>query len=387
MTSLVGSLLGAAELDLRVLAFLGPSAALAARPGVGALAGGWALEALAALARTGVWAASLGPLAATAQHSRSLHVLLDRLSPRSAGPPCAHPPGASAAAANPGSAAADASLAAATSTASLFDAVFVLLASAPRAAEESPALHAGAAEGAVEARSPPLIAAARRGLVSVAWLLARHCTAEGGGLNRQDAMGFTALRYAIVNKDERLCRCLLSFPGLDLEMLDSRGDTPLLQAVSANVPTACRMLLARGANAAYASRGQTALDLAESLGYDDCAAVLMELGAPRGSGCAPHDHERAAWSDCDDDDLGCSGSDPDPELHEALRESRRSAALEAAARAGKKRSAAGVGNIDSPECEDGTKCAEASQRQKCRRWDSGGLFIKSRGGQARTWQG
>merc|ERR1719454_6458 len=111
----------------------------------------------------------------------------------------------------------------------------------------------------------PLIVAARCGLVGIAWLIAQHCTAAGGGLNRQDAMGCSALRYAIVNKDERLCGCLLSFEKLDLEVPDSRGDTPLLQAVSANAPTACRMLLERGANAAFASRGQTALDLAESL--------------------------------------------------------------------------------------------------------------------------
>jgi hypothetical protein len=274
--------------------------------------------------------------------------------------------------------------------------VFVLLAREPRAAEElqvqpRPDDECSLAENM---QRSPLIVAARCGLVGIAWLIAQHCTDAGGGLNCQDAMGCSALRYAIVNKDERLCSCLLSFSSLNLEMPDSRGDTPLFQAVSANAPVVCRMLLARGANAAFSSRGQTPLDLAESLGYDDCAAALRELGAPRGSGLAIDDEEDA-WSASDNDGFNYSGSDPDPELHEALRESRRvalAASLAAARAQGVQSGRATASDLDSPvgcdsSSEELDRHPDLPQRRKKRRWDSGGLFIKTRGGQIRKWQG
>ncbi|CAE8583285.1 unnamed protein product, partial [Polarella glacialis] len=165
----------------------------------------------------------------------------------------------------------------------LFDAAFVLLARMPQAAEEPQLLGRADEEcGSVVENMcrSPLILAARCGLVGVAWLVARHCNPRGLALNQLDAMGCSALRYAIVNKDETMCRCLLSFPELNLEQRESRGDTALMQAVGANAPTVCRMLLERSADASYVNRGQTALDLAEALGYEACSAVLKLVSAP-----------------------------------------------------------------------------------------------------------
>lgn len=367
------SVLGTAELQQRVLIFLGPHAALAARGANDLLSTSWTPKAIAELARTGAWQQSLRLAAFAAERPASLHALLEPFSRRTAGSPghtCSSP-SAAAAATSP-----------MPSGTLLFDTVFVLLALAPHAAEEPQVQPRPDEEcSSVEnMQRSPLIVAARCGLVGVAWLIAQHCTVDGGGLNRQDAMGCSALRYAIVNKDERLCACLLSFPALNLEVTDSRGDTPLLQAVASNAPVACRMLLRRGANSAFANRGQTALDLAESLGYNECAAVLGELGAPHGSGLAVGRSESE-----DDDDLDCSGSDPDPELHEALRESRRLAASRIALQCcGEAPESPGDG--ESSE-EDGQRRADIGQRRKKRRWDSGGLFIKTRGGPPRMWQG
>eukprot|EP00929_Paragymnodinium_shiwhaense_P079037 TRINITY_DN41065_c0_g1_i1.p1 TRINITY_DN41065_c0_g1~~TRINITY_DN41065_c0_g1_i1.p1 ORF type:complete len:405 (-),score=75.20 TRINITY_DN41065_c0_g1_i1:6-1220(-) len=289
--------------------------------------------------------------------------------------------------------------------AALFDAALVLLArGGPAVAEELQARGRMDEECAVveNMQRSPLIVAARCGLVAVAWLIARHCSPGGAALNQQDSMGCSALRYAIVSKDERMCRCLLGFEGLNLEQPDARGDTALLQAVGANAPAVCRMLLDQGADATFANRGQTALDLAEALGYEECASILRERGAPSGSDGRGQRTEDAAWSD-GDDDLAVSEEERDVEMLMALRESRRMAA-EAAAKA------AGVLPRPSQEGEARRKrsripsCAQLRgeepwtnsedeelskerQRPPKRRWDSGGLFIKRRGCQAQAWHG
>ncbi|CAK0909569.1 unnamed protein product [Prorocentrum cordatum] len=234
------------------------------------LARSWSFEAASGVARSGAWEACL-------PDPPSLHALLRPFSRRAAG--AAADEDAPSQRAGPRRAAA---LCRAAGPAP-FAAAFVLLARRPAAAEEPQQLGRADEECAsVEnMRRSPLIVAARCGLVDVAWLIARWCSPEG--LNHQDAMGCSALRYAIVNKDHRTCQCLLRFPGLDPELPDRRGDTALLQAVGANAPAVCRLLLARRADAAHASRGQTALDLAEALGYEGCAAALRECGAPRSS--------------------------------------------------------------------------------------------------------
>lgn len=302
--------LGAPELGRRILGFMGPRAALLSRPIGHAFAQIFAWEAVTWAACAGTWEVCCAD-AASGEAAVSLHRLLEPFSRRAAGYRrlCAGPTRGGSA---PSPLVAD-TRAVPTETA-LFDAVYVLLARTPAAAEERQVTGRLDEEcaGVENMRRSPLIIAARCGLVAVAWLIAQHCVPGGDGLNQQDAMGCSALRYAIVNKDLRMCACLLGLLGTDPELPDARGDTALLQAVGANVPEVCQMLLERRANAAFMNRGQTALDVAEALSYEGCASVLRERGAPSGYGMASCQLGRA------DGRLS-----PESELDEEVRESER----------------------------------------------------------------
>lgn len=255
------------------------------------------------------------------------------------------------------------------SLAHLFDMVFVLLARKPQAAGEPQKLGRADEEcSVVENMSrSPLIVAARCGLVSVAWLIAKELSGTMG-LNQQDAMGCSALRYAIVNKDEQMCDCLLRFPALDIEQQDARGDTSLFQAVGANAPNVCRILLEKTADASCTNRGQTALDLAQALGYDACATALRISGAPSTSQDAKVE-------------TGSSESELDDELLEL---ERLPLAKKSLCQAREQRTLSFDALSDEGECNQ----EEASQTSKRpQRWDVGGLFIKRRGGQSVRWNG
>lgn len=274
--------------------FVGPLVGLQTRAVSQALARTWVPKVLDQVARSCEWEVCL-------PQSASLHTLLEPFSRRTGGAtgrgPTSSLPGSSVLAGP-----------------ELFDAIYILLARTPAAAEEPQLVGRLDEECAVieNMRRSPLIIAARCGLVGVAWAIARHCRQGALGLNQQDAMGCTALRYAIVNKDERMCRCLLSFSGVDLELPDARGDGALLQAVGANAPAVCQLLLKSDADVGFANRGQTALDLADALGYDGCSAALQLYDAPRG---------------CQESRCGASGlawPSPESELDDEVRESNQS---------------------------------------------------------------
>eukprot|EP00440_Ansanella_granifera_P064254 gb/GFBE01069662.1/.p1 GENE.gb/GFBE01069662.1/~~gb/GFBE01069662.1/.p1 ORF type:complete len:244 (+),score=42.61 gb/GFBE01069662.1/:1-732(+) len=242
-------------------------------------------------------------------------------------------------------------------------------------------------------RRSPLIVAARCGLVSIAWLIARHCDPNGLCLNQQDAMGCSALRYAIVNKDERMCGCLLGFPALHLEQRDARGDTSLMQAVGANAPSVCRRLLERSADASYVNRGQTALDLAEALGYQACIDVLRSFGAPS----APRSDQGLAADSLGAlaegaEDVMAGDNSPESDLDEEVRESERAWLC--------RRKAQDVSwtgpdlDLDALDDDDEVEQARSHGSREAKtpakrpqRWDVGGLFIKRRGGQSMRWHG
>lgn len=365
------AVLSAPELGRRILAFIGPRIGLLARQVSSVLAQAWALQAVTAAARTSAWRAH------AFTEPVSLHTLLQPFSR-------AHSCGTRSTVRED------------EAEASLFDVVFVLLARTPAAAEEPQVTGRMDEECAVveNMRRPPLIVAARCGLAGIAWLIARAIVAReaeritsnadlesgkagGSAVNERDAMGCTALRYAIVNKDIRMCACLLSFSAVDIELRDTRRDTALLQAVGANVPAVCRMLLARGADIAAENRGQTALDLAEALGYEGCTAVLCEYGCERhrvesrGAGdpsvTEEHSDQRRAGDGADQSSSEC-------ELDEEFTTPKRP---------GPPRQY----RLHAASSGDAPALSGAAAAKRHSRWDSGGLFIKTRGGQAQIWQG
>eukprot|EP00927_Polykrikos_kofoidii_P055240 TRINITY_DN49521_c0_g1_i1.p1 TRINITY_DN49521_c0_g1~~TRINITY_DN49521_c0_g1_i1.p1 ORF type:complete len:388 (-),score=67.15 TRINITY_DN49521_c0_g1_i1:218-1381(-) len=376
---MAAAVFGTAELERRVLVCLGPRAALLRRNVCRDWDRCWQFDNVAHVARSGAWAlvadasrsvsgcASNGAVdvsssTAAAVEGPSLHELLKPFSRRtlSFGSRC-HSGSVNATGAH----ASHASAADTDDSAPgkrLFDVVFVLMARRPMAAEEKAV--------ADNMGRSPLIVAARYGLVEIAWVIASCCKADGAGLNQKDELGCSALRYAIIRKDARMCRCLLGFPAIDLEVRDSRGDTALLQAVNANAPGIILMLLERSADIAFASRGQTALDLAETLGYDACAARLSEQGAPRG--CGQLRGEEAPLSESDVD-LGGSESDPDFEFLEAKRESRRKTSFSNAKRkyCGPPATATSASAAAEDWClSDEEELTQERQSQR-RRWDSG----------------
>lgn len=345
------------DLGRRLLALSGPRVGLRAREVCPALAEAWGPEVLKSVACSSVWEGLM-------PQAQSLHELLEPYSRRAAGSQVST--SLSSSNAKSMSTASKSS----ASPARLFDMVFVLLARKPQAAEEPQKLGRADEECSVveNMRRTPLIVAARCGLVSVAWLIAKELPGTVGP-NQQDAMGCSALRYAIVNKDEQMCECLLRFPALYIEQRDARGDTSLFQAVGANAPNVCRILLGRTADASCTNRGQTALDLAQALGYEACTTVLKISGAPSAS-CDAKAESGSSESELDDEVLELERL---PLAKKALFHAReqRTPIFDASADEG-------------GECDKG----EASQTSKRpQRWDVGGLFIKRRGGQSVRWHG
>lgn len=391
------------DLGRRIVVLVGPLTALHARGVSRPLSEAWKLDVVSDLGRAGAWKALL-------PSPPSLHTLLGRYSRKSSGPGTFG-----------GGGAGDQGTGSPVNS-GLFDTAFSLLSMLPQAAEEPQQLARADEECSVEENMgrSPLIVAARCGLVGVAWLIARHCPSEGAGLNERDAMGCSALRYAIVNKDERMCRCLLGFDKVDLEVPDARGDTALLQAVGANAPAVCRMLLERSANPAFTNRGQTALDLADALGYEGCAAILRAFGAPSAR-CLPAQNAHEV-SRCGDGQVG--SLDSESELDDEVRESERGQLVthaELSSAVARRLSWDALlrdcsngssqepqedwelsdDDLDDLDEEDGARAQRRRladgtatggsrgppQPRRPHRWDMGGLFIKTRGGQSQRWHG
>jgi len=76
-----------------------------------------------------------------------------------------------------------------------------------------------------------------------------------------------------------MVKSLLSSPGADVNAVDERGSTPLLEAARYGHEDICRALIAAGANLKSKDRdGKTALMLAVQGDHDEVVRVLKQAG-------------------------------------------------------------------------------------------------------------
>jgi len=106
-------------------------------------------------------------------------------------------------------------------------------------------------------------------------LIVAGCNRHSATNNAQVAALFRATREG--NTD--MVRSLLAAPGVDVNVRDESGSTPLLEAARYGHDNICRMLIAAGANLKAKDRdGKTALQLAIQGNHDDVVRVLKQAG-------------------------------------------------------------------------------------------------------------
>ena len=102
----------------------------------------------------------------------------------------------------------------------------------------------------------------------------------GSSPNQPDATNTTPLHDAASQGNEKMIDLLLEQPGVEIEVKNSKGFTPLLVAVSRGCFSSAKKLLQRGANPkAQATGNLTALHLAASLGNTALLEELIKHGA------------------------------------------------------------------------------------------------------------
>lgn len=99
-----------------------------------------------------------------------------------------------------------------------------------------------------------------------------------------DFMGLTPLHWAIASgqaKGRITCVEILINAGVDLDLTNNSGYSPLHYACSTKKSECAKLLIERGANieTTIASTGQTPLHCAASKGDEDCIRILIEKGA------------------------------------------------------------------------------------------------------------
>jgi len=89
-----------------------------------------------------------------------------------------------------------------------------------------------------------------------------------------------ALFRATVEGNTDMVKSLVSSPGADVNAIDERGNTPLLEAARYGHDDICRVLIAAGADLKAKDKdGKTALMLAVQGGHDEVVRVLKQAGA------------------------------------------------------------------------------------------------------------
>ena len=105
---------------------------------------------------------------------------------------------------------------------------------------------------------------------------------EGFDLLSKDKSGRTLLHYAAEEDDPRVVPIIdfLVDSGIDVDVLDGRGATPLVWAVSGgSIPSTKRLIDLKADIEAVDSNFNTPLHLAAELGQTDIIKVLIEAGA------------------------------------------------------------------------------------------------------------
>ena len=107
------------------------------------------------------------------------------------------------------------------------------------------------------------------------FILVTSCGQKHSTSNTQTQALFRATREG--NTD--MVKSLLSSPGADVNAVDERGSTPLLEAARYGHDDICRVLIAAGANLkAKDGDGKTALMLAVQGDHDEVVRVLKQAG-------------------------------------------------------------------------------------------------------------
>ncbi len=102
---------------------------------------------------------------------------------------------------------------------------------------------------------------------------------QGVNPNVRDQEGRTPLMDAVVTEQVAAMRALIS-GGADVNVRARDGQTPLIEAAGEGRLDAARVLVASGADLNLSSRGWgTALKTAERTGHNDVAAMLLQAGA------------------------------------------------------------------------------------------------------------
>ena len=139
-----------------------------------------------------------------------------------------------------------------------------------------------------------MLACFKRATAIVQWLLA---SGAAGDVNARDDDAWTALHYAVdfdddtaravLRRDDPACVFALVDAGADVNARSRQGTTALQWAVCSNLPAVVDALLAcDGTDVDIADAfGETPLDAAVALGYDDIAAALCAIP-----------HQRRRWT-------------------------------------------------------------------------------------------
>lgn len=122
--------------------------------------------------------------------------------------------------------------------------------------------------------------AALGGCLQIVQDLTPHCA---GFINSQNKNGETALHLALNHCRTRITRFLLEQEGIDFEIKDLHGETPLLCAIQAGCWHIVQHLVERCNATKFINHqnhdGETALHNAIRLGYVDTAGLLVQHGA------------------------------------------------------------------------------------------------------------
>jgi uncharacterized protein len=109
--------------------------------------------------------------------------------------------------------------------------------------------------------------------------LAEKLIDKGVNINVQDAKGWTPLMFAVSSADTKLIKLLLA-KGADANVATNKGWTPLMKACVHNHVDTMELLMHRGADLnAKNAEGKTALILAIDKGHKDVVKVLISHGA------------------------------------------------------------------------------------------------------------
>ncbi|KAG9395089.1 Ankyrin repeats (3 copies) [Carpediemonas membranifera] len=103
----------------------------------------------------------------------------------------------------------------------------------------------------------------------------------------------TALHIAVDAGQDGILATLLAHPAVDVNAPDSRGNTPLMHAITKNNVPVVQKLLGAGADACLSNRrGRTAVSVATDLGHRDIVGLLRKAG---------FDEDAPPLADCDAD--------------------------------------------------------------------------------------